>query len=912
MTAMTVSRDGFDDARAGDASSSAVVVDYAKLMALLSSPHAASLQDRHAAAVNRVLRVHEVGGGLPLKELDSMEAVVRFVFARFAAGEGAPFEQTLASTLRLYQLPFLELAASDTVRHADSVTRALALIAESLDLPDVTNTNRIAACDAIRVFVSPCARETQPPRKVPKKADPSVLHAALGGLGAAPPADPETRLGERRELAARADVATKLLRALSVAETTNNRSLRLATLRAVTELSRNVGCASQMATVSVFDRLTPTFSLDFRDPAVFLGAELAWNVLEAISDEGSFEASETSATREEAALPHVDFFVTFADLARRAAREAHGDADKDLRNELFVVARLLGERGGAWRQRVRESGITRTARAASTIPEWCPKDQELLHPSSCATPARERDFEMKRLGWLLICELASDKAGALDVLGENGNEVTAAMLAHLAPSAGFPDHAGAVAAFTKIKNRWSKAQLFDLQTLALTCLTRLVPFAVGAFASAGAIESAIAAAAPDNEAPSDGHDPRRAAALAFLERACVFGDGLNLAERVGGSQLAMDAALWQLDPGRTSGGSSSGRDGSYVSGHGDTLGDTLNASARQLHGFAQQSDHDASFVSTGEVEHFAYGAVTVAPGTSLFGTYGTETFIDTGRHDNYGVPGVDTRNSVPGVSTRHGNSTGRDGAPIVRPRVADNPAALAACALLSALCDGDARNFRRLRRAGGVATLLGAVRALADTDAAVPIAFGAATIRAVWRCVVPDQKNCATFVAGGGVGALLSAAARCHPALRPALLSILADVFENPKTHFFFHDWRSSCGRLSALAPTGAQAVTLVLNLWRCEGDDGLAFGFHKTNGGKVGGGARESWTSRLEDTNKNSSYVSLKHNRRDQNTRALDAAARRGRFAAVGDAAEHGDACDSIRTRVFAVCSLLGFDNLR
>ena len=297
--------------------------------------------------------------------------------------------------------------------------------------------------------------------------------------------------------------------------------------------------------------------------------------------------------------------------------------------------------------------------------------------------------------------------------------------------------------------RKSYSQLFDLQTLALTCLTRLVPFAVGAFASAGAIESAIAAAAPDNEAPSDGHDPRRAAALAFLERACVFGDGLNLAERVGGSQLAMDAALWQLDPERTSGGSSSGRDGSYVSGHGDTLGDTLNASARQLHGFAQQSDHDASFVSTGEVEHFAYGAVTVAPGTSLFGTYGTKTFSDTGRHDNYGVPGVDTRNSVPGVSTRHGNSTGRDGAPIVRPRVADDPAALAACALLSALCDGDARNFRRLRRAGGVATLLGAVRALADTDAAVPIAFGAATIRAVWRCVVPDHEaHCATFASG--------------------------------------------------------------------------------------------------------------------------------------------------------------------
>ena len=48
MTAMTASRD-----RAGDDAVPAVDVDYARLMALLRSPHSASLRDRHAAAVDR-------------------------------------------------------------------------------------------------------------------------------------------------------------------------------------------------------------------------------------------------------------------------------------------------------------------------------------------------------------------------------------------------------------------------------------------------------------------------------------------------------------------------------------------------------------------------------------------------------------------------------------------------------------------------------------------------------------------------------------------------------------------------------------------------------------------------------------------------------------------------------------------
>ena len=236
--------------------------------------------------------------------------------------------------------------------------------------------------------------------------------------------------------------------------------LTVSLLRTLTELSRDAACAARMASAGALDRLTPTFGRDFRDRRVFVGAELLWNVLEAIS------ISDKSDETESVALPSEKFFAAFADALARATRDAHGDADKDLRNELFVAAHLLAERGGAWRARFRETRvIVDVAVAASTIPEWHDAHaSKRVHPSACSSPARPRDFEMKRLAWTLVAELAADEAGAEETLGEDGGVFVAALLAHLAPLAGFPDHAGARGAAEAIERRWSDAQRADLQT----------------------------------------------------------------------------------------------------------------------------------------------------------------------------------------------------------------------------------------------------------------------------------------------------------------------------------------------------------------------------------------------------------------------------------------------------------------
>ena len=828
MTAMTASRD-----RAGDDAVPAVDVDYARLMALLRSPHSASLRDRHAAAVDRVCRAHDARGGIPLRELDDMEQVVRFVYDAVADGHAEAFEQTLCALMRLYAKPFVERAASDAGRHVDAVVRALALVSECLALQGAPASAAVAASDAIRAFASP-------------RGDRAEKHSPSGEAAAR-----DTR--ERRALACAAGCAPACLRSLSAADARAKGSvtpgseddavvLTVSLLRTLTELSRDAACAARMASAGALDRLTPTFGRDFRDRRVFVGAELLWNVLEAIS------ISDKSDETESVALPSEKFFAAFADALARATRDAHGDADKDLRNELFVAAHLLAERGGAWRARFRETRvIVDVAVAASTIPEWHDAHaSKRVHPSACASPARPRDFEMKRLAWTLVAELAADEAGAEETLGEDGGVFVAALLAHLAPLAGFPDHAGARGAAEAIERRWSDAQRADLQTLALRCLARLAPVTMDALAAAGAVETAIAAAADERCASHDAPDERRAAALAFLERAAR--SGAALAARIGGSAVAVEAALRALDPGRAV--------SRFPRGGGVGEGEGGGGSGEEERNLFRSLDARSRGTLRG-------GRVTLAPGATAFSE--------------------------------------------IRPRVADDPASLAACALLAALCDGDPRNFRALRRAGGVLVLLRATQGLVATDAAVPIAFGAATVRAVWRCVVPDAKNRAVFVAEGGVGALLDAACRCHAALRPVILSALADILENPKTHLFFHEWRSTAPR-AALAPAGAQAVTLVLNLWRVEARRDGAESSRDLETGEPGApGALAS----LEDSGLNTAYVHVRRARADADARALAAAARAGTHAGEGDAARAA-AAESTRARVFAVCSLLGFEHLR
>ena len=170
-----------------------------------------------------------------------------------------------------------------------------------------------------------------------------------------------------------------------------------------------------------------------------------------------------------------------------------------------------------------------------------------------------------------------------------------------------------------------------------------------------------------------------------------------------------------------------------------------------------------------------------------------------------------------GSSVRASHASGARGGS-ARPIRSEDPLRLGARALLTALCESDARalpDASQSRRGRHVEAVRG--RRGGDGRSGSYSARGDDAERgvAVHR---PDGKNRATFVAGGGMGSLLDLAARCAETLRPATLSVLADILEEPKTHLFFHEWRSAGGgQARRLAPAGAPAITLVLNLWRAE-----------------------------------------------------------------------------------------------
>ena len=592
-----------------------------------------------------------------------------------------------------------------------------------------------------------------------------------------------------------------------------------------------------MASAGALDRLTPTFGRDFRDRRVFVGAELLWNVLEAISrDVAASKSDET----ESVALPSEKFFAAFADALARATRDAHGDADKDLRNELFVAAHLLAERGGAWRARFRETRvIVDVAVAASTIPEWHDAHaSKRVHPSACASPARPRDFEMKRLAWTLVAELAADEAGAEETLGEDGGVFVAALLAHLAPLAGFPDHAGARGAAEAIERRWSDAQRADLQTLALRCLARLAPVTMDALAAAGAVETAIAAAADERCASHDAPDERRAAALAFLERAAR--SGAALAARIGGSAVAVEAALRALDPGRA------------VS-HSRAAAESARARAARATGEEERNlfrSLDARSRGT-----LRGGRVTLAPGATAFSA---------------------------------GRRASRTAPPASRRALCWRRCATAT-PVTSARCG-----------ARGVLVLLRATQGLVATDAAVPIAFGAATVRAVWRCVVPDAKNRAVFVAEGGVGALLDAACRCHAALRPVILSALADILEEPQDapvlpRVEVHRAARRASRPRARRRSRSCSTSGASR--RAATAPSPPETYRRASRARPG--RWRPWRTRVSNT----AYVHVRRARADADARALAAAARAGRHAGEGDAARAA-AAESTRARGSSRCA--------
>eukprot|EP00798_Chlamydomonas_sp_ICE-L_P020377 gene20377-27148_t len=94
-------------------------------------------------------------------------------------------------------------------------------------------------------------------------------------------------------------------------------------------------------------------------------------------------------------------------------------------------------------------------------------------------------------------------------------------------------------------------------------------------------------------------------------------------------------------------------------------------------------------------------------------------------------------------------------------------------------------------------------------DPTLPSTYAVALLDAIWKCVVPDRKSTARFLVDEGLDILLQVLEVGNRDHRPITVSLLADLLVNPKSHSFFHDWRSDLDKKSA--------ANMLLAIWKEE-----------------------------------------------------------------------------------------------
>jgi hypothetical protein len=135
------------------------------------------------------------------------------------------------------------------------------------------------------------------------------------------------------------------------------------------------------------------------------------------------------------------------------------------------------------------------------------------------------------------------------------------------------------------------------------------------------------------------------------------------------------------------------------------------------------------------------------------------------------------------------------------------PLRQAALQLLALVCQVNVENQRRLRKANGVPILLQQLSEACTVDPTLPSPLALAVLDAVWSGIVPDRKNVAKFLVSDGMDLLLSMLESGNRGHKAVVLSILADMLENPRTHSFFHDWRSDRDKETA--------AHVLIKLWK-------------------------------------------------------------------------------------------------
>ncbi|XP_071591294.1 cilia- and flagella-associated protein 69 isoform X2 [Heliangelus exortis] len=395
-------------------------VDLNHVIKLLEDSESKNTEKEQLKTLKKVVKRFE--NGLPLQDLAQIIEILNLCAEKINEQEN--FIEPLCELIKICGLPFQKKKFSDEVNYSVAVSKSIAQLGYLMRVP--SSQVRIQICKCIVSFYN-----TKQPRKLlsgyqPTSANYKIQMAELGGLA-------ETLV-------------------LSLALVENQLTEKLWVLKALQHLSSSgVNCRLMMKAQAASRICLYLNGVDPSGQLVFRSSEILWNLLESTSKEEV--VNQLSSLECVHALKDA-----FVELLMHGFRHC----DRQLRNDLLVIATLLAENPGA---PMIESGFTKLLIVLATFTEV--KIPNPLIKGLKLTYCYE-DFELKKLLFNLIGVLSKDPC-AVQLLNEN--DVMPALLCYIKPNQkpGF--------------HEWSAAQYEELQLFAIAILASVAPILVNKYLS---------------------------------------------------------------------------------------------------------------------------------------------------------------------------------------------------------------------------------------------------------------------------------------------------------------------------------------------------------------------------------------------------------------------------------------------
>ncbi|XP_034616289.1 cilia- and flagella-associated protein 69 isoform X1 [Trachemys scripta elegans] len=390
-------------------------VDLNRVIKLLEDSNSNDEEERQLETLKKVMKQYETG--LPLKDLAQIFKILNLCAEKIQDQEA--FIEPTCEILKLCGLPFLKKKLSDEVNYTPVTLESIAQLGYLMRVP--SSQVRIQICKCIISFYHP-----EPPNK------------QLAGLHS-------TSANYKIQMAELGGLAETLVLSLALVE--NQLAEKLWVLKALQHLSTSgVNCKLMMKAQAASRICSHLNDADPSGQLLFRSSEILWNLLENMSKEEIVNQ-----------LSNLECIYALKEVFVNLLMHGFRHYDRQLRNDLLVIATLIAENPGA---PMIESGFTKQLILLATFSEV--KSHNPLVKGFKLTYSYE-DFELKKLLFNMVAVLAKDLC-SVQLLNEG--KVVLALFHYVKPNEKPGVH------------DWSAAQYEELQLHAIATLASVAPLLV--------------------------------------------------------------------------------------------------------------------------------------------------------------------------------------------------------------------------------------------------------------------------------------------------------------------------------------------------------------------------------------------------------------------------------------------------